>query len=147
MLLTRKSSRSNTAPPKMENPSQLHTLYPRTHGNDKRIIPNRFTRLLFFLLHPVSSIIQDIIFSKTASTVENAAKVIKIKNKLPHSLPIGIWLKIFGRVIKIRLGPDVGLTPKVKYAGKMIRPDTIATNVSRIAIFADSPSNDLSFPI
>ena len=44
----------------------------------------------FLREHPVKSIPQEMIFSNTASTVENAAKDIKTKNKLPQSLPSGI---------------------------------------------------------
>ena len=71
--------------------------------------------------------------------VEKAANDIKMKNRLPHSLPSGMWLKIFGSVIKIKLGPEVWSTLNVKHAGKIISPDVIATNVSRIAMFTDSP--------
>jgi hypothetical protein len=47
-------------------------------------------KLDFFLLHPVNSIPQEMIFSNTARIVEKAAKDINMKNKLPHNLPIGI---------------------------------------------------------
>ena len=100
-----------------------------------------FTRLDFFRLQPVSSIPQEIIFSNTARMVEKAANDIKMKNRLPHSLPSGMWLKIFGSVMKIRLGPEVWSTLNVKHAGKIISPEVIATKVSRSAIFMDSPSN------
>ena len=100
-----------------------------------------FTRLDFFRLQPVSSIPQEIIFSNTARMVEKAANDIKMKNRLPQSLPSGMGLKIFGSVIKIRLGPEVWSTLKVKHAGKIISPEAIATNVSRIAMFTDSPSS------
>ena len=109
-MLTRKSSKSSTAPPNIANPSQLHRLYPSTQGMESKIIAIAFMKLDFFLLQPVNSIPQEIIFSNTARIVENAAKDIKIKNKLPHNLPIGIWLKIFGRVIKISPGPEVWST-------------------------------------
>ena len=98
-----------------------------------------FTRLDFFRLQPVSSIPQEIIFSYPARMVENAANDIKMKKRLPQSLPSGMWLKIFGSVMKIRLGPEVWSTLNVKHAGKIISPDVIATNVSRIAMFTDSP--------
>ena len=105
------------------------------------------TKLDFFLLHPVNSIPQEMIFSNTARIVENAAKDINTKNRLPHNLPIGIWLKIFGRVIKISPGPEVWSTLNVKQAGKIISPEVIATNVSKRAMFKDSPSKERSFPI
>ena len=56
-------------------------------------------------------------------------------------------LKIFGNVIKTRLGPCVWSTPNVKHAGKIIKPDVIATKVSRAAIVTDSPKSERSFPI
>ena len=105
----------------------------------RRMIAMAFTRLDFFRLQPVSSIPQEIIFSNTARMVENAANDIKMKKRLPQSLPSGMWLKIFGSVMKIRLGPEVWSTLNVKHAGKIISPDVIATNVSRIAMFTDSP--------
>ena len=86
-------------------------------------------------------------FSNTASTVEKAANAKKIKNKLPHNLPRGMWLKIFGKVIKIRLGPLSASTPKEKHAGKIIRPATIATNVSKIATLIASPKSARSLLI
>lgn len=49
-------------------------------------------------------------FSNTANTVDRAAKDINRKNRLPHTLPMGILAKILGRVIKIRLGPEVWST-------------------------------------
>ena len=83
----------------------------------------------------------DIIFSKTAITVDSAANDINRKKRLPQSLPSGMWLKIFGSVMKIRLGPEVWSTLNVKHAGKIISPEVIATKVSRSAIFMDSPSS------
>ena len=52
------------------------------------------------------SIQQERMFSKTASTVENAAKVINTKNNAPQRFPIGMLLNTLGSVTKIRLGPD-----------------------------------------
>ena len=40
-------------------------------------------------------------------SIEKAANVINTKNKLPQTLPKGMLLKIFGNVIKTRLGPCV----------------------------------------
>ncbi len=85
---------------------------------------------------------QEMIFSNTARIVEKAANVMNTKNSVPHTRPPAIWLKIFGSVMKIRLGPISGLMSKAKQVGKMINPETNATKVSRIAIFTDSPSSD-----
>ena len=81
-------------------------------------------------------------FSNTARMVENAANVINTKNSVPHTRPPAILLKMFGSVIKIRLGPISGLISKAKHVGKMMSPETSATKVSSMAIFTDSPSND-----
>lgn len=82
---------------------------------------------------------QQIMFSKTASIVENAANVIKIKNNVPQIRPPAISLKTFGNVIKIRPGPWSGLISKAKQEGKIISPATNATKVSNIAMLRDSP--------
>ncbi len=84
----------------------------------------------FFRLQSVKSITKVIIFSMTAITVDKAANTIKRKNRLPQNLPPPITLKILGRVIKRRLGPLSGSTPKLKQAGKMIKPANKATRVS-----------------
>ena len=60
---------------------------------------------------PVSSMNIAVIFSKTPRTVENAAKVMKMKKSEPKTLPYGIWLKMPGNVIKIKEGPASGSTP------------------------------------
>ena len=103
------------------------------------MISTRLTAQDFWRLHPVSSIPQEMMFSNTARIVENAAKNINKKNRLPQSLPSGIWLKIFGRVIKIRLGPEVWSTLNVKHAGKIINPESSATHVSRTVTHTASP--------
>ena len=61
------------------------------------------------------------------------------KNNVPQILPPLIALKIFGSVIKIRLGPCPGFTPNAKHAGKMIIPAISATQVSRIVTQIASP--------
>ena len=71
-------------------------------------------------------------FSKTAITVDTAAKIINKKNKAPQILPPAMELNTFGSVIKIRLGPESGCMPTEKAAGKMINPASIATKVSMI---------------
>ena len=101
----------------------------------------------FFLLSPHKSIVFAIIHSNTASTVDSAANDINTKKRLPHSLPRGILLKMFGRVINNSFGPLVTSTPYAEQAGKIISPDATATNVSSSATFTDSPRSDLSLPI
>ena len=44
----------------------------------------------FFRPAPVRSMPQEMMFSKTAKTVENAANAMNTKNRLPHSRPIAI---------------------------------------------------------
>ena len=56
------------------------------------------------------SIPNETMFSKTAMTVERAAKVINTKKREPHRRPPTMVLKIFGRVMKIRLGPSSATT-------------------------------------
>ena len=93
----------------------------------------------FFRLHPVKSIAKDKMFSKTAITVDAAAKIINKKNKAPQILPPAMELNTFGSVIKIRLGPSPGSTPYAKHDGKMIRPAIKATKVSRSVTRTASP--------
>ena len=93
------------------------------------------------------SIQQARMFSKTAVTVERAAKKRNTKNMAPHSRPPGMALKTLGRVTKIRLGPASGCTPKAKAEGKMIRPEMKATQVSRIPTLMASPNRRRSLPM
>ena len=85
-------------------------------------------------------------FSNTAMTVERAAKLMKMKNSVPHSWPPAMTLKMLGRVTKTRPGPEPGSTPKAKQAGKMIRPAIRATKVSRPMIHMASPVRERSLP-
>lgn len=140
MLLTIKSSKSKTALPSPSGWKADHKLYPNTHGRDNTVIATRLIRHDFFLLQWNKSIQHEIIFSNTASIVENAANVIKTKNKVPHMRPPAIPLKILGRVTKISPGPWSGLISKAKQVGNIISPETNATKVSNIAMFTDSPS-------
>ena len=94
------------------------------------IIITAFIRAVFFLDHFHKSIHEDMMFSNTAITVEKAAKAMKMKKQLPQIRPPGIFAKIFGKVTKISFGPWSGLTPNAKHVGKIINPDTTATNVS-----------------
>ena len=54
---------------------------------------------------PKISMPNEIMFSKTAITVEKAAKAINRKNNAPQILPPAIELNTLGRVMNIRLGP------------------------------------------
>lgn len=67
--------------------------------------------------------------------VDSAAKDIKMKKQVPHTLPPAMLLNTFGKVINSRDGPASGCTPYAKHAGIMINPAINATNVSRITIF------------
>ena len=59
----------------------------KIQGSDRKNITIPFIRQLFFRLQFVKSITQETIFSKTANTVESAAKDMKTKNILPQNLP------------------------------------------------------------
>ena len=79
------------------------------------------------------------IFSNTAMMVDRAAKLMKMKNRVPKMRPPAIWLKILGRVTNTSPGPSPGFTLKAKQAGKMIKPANRATRVSKRQIRMDSP--------
>lgn len=64
----------------------------------------------FFLVKFHNSIVQAIIFSNTAMTVDNDAKAINRKNRAPQILPPVIDKKTLDKVIKMRLGPLSGFT-------------------------------------
>ena len=81
------------------------TLKPSTHGSERAISMNVLVNAIFFRDRPVKSILHAMIVSKTAMTVEKAAKAIKIKKRLPQIRPPAILLKIFGSVINSRFGP------------------------------------------
>ena len=76
----------------------------------------------FFLVVPNNSKFDAIMFSNTASTVENAAKLINKKNSEPHNLPPAIALNTFGKVIKINAGPESAGIPNAEVDGKIINP-------------------------
>ena len=59
-----------------------------------------------------------------------AAKSIRIKKIIEIKVPIGIFVNIAGRVIKISDGPWVGSTPKAKTAGMMAMAAKYATDAS-----------------
>ena len=88
--------------PKGWKPDRM--LKPRTQGIEPIIIKIVLMRAVFFRPQPHKSIQDDIMFSKTAITVEKAAKAIKMKKQLPIILPPGIFINMFGNVTKIRLG-------------------------------------------
>ena len=134
-----KSSKSKTALPSPSGWKADHRLYPNTHGSESTVIVIRLIRHAFFLFQWNKSIQHEIIFSNTASIVENAANDINTKNSVPHMRPPAIPLKILGRVTKISPGPWSGLILKAKQVGNIIRPETNATKVSNIAMFTDSP--------
>ena len=105
---TIKSSRSSTLLPAPSGWNPLSTLKPRTHGSERITIAIRFTTTAFALEQLVRSIANAMIFSKTAMIVDAAAKSMHRKNKVPQILPPLMELKIFGSVIKTRLGPLSG---------------------------------------
>ena len=126
---------------------KLSRLNPRQHGSDSTNSSIPLTMHAFFLPQPNRSWVQAVISSNTARTVESAAKDMNTKNRLPHILPPGRLLKIFGSVMNIRLGPLFTSTLYAKHAGKMISPEESATSVSSKATFTDSPSRVLSLPM
>ena len=131
--------------PSPKGAKPLQRLKPRAHGNDKIIIITALISTAFFLEEPKRAMAKERIFSNTAIIVDKEAKTIKIKNVMPQSCDSGIELNIFGSVINTRLGPLSGLTPNEKQAGKIIKPDIIATKVSRIVMFMLSPNKLRSF--
>ena len=80
-------------------------------------------------------------FSNTASSVESAENIINRKNSVPQRRPPAMWLNTVAMVSKSRLGPAFTSTPKVKQAGKIMRPAVTATKVSNMMTLTDSPSS------
>ena len=117
----------------------LNTLNPKIQGRERIRIAARFTRVDFFLVQPNRSMPKQMIFSNTAMTVDRAAKLMNRKKSAPKIRPPAIWLKMLGRVTNTSPGPSPGFTSKAKQAGKMTRPDSRATVVSRQQIRTDSP--------
>ncbi len=62
--------------------------------------------------------------------VVRAAIINNIKNIEAHNMLIGSVLNIAGRVSNTNAGPAPGLIPALNAAGKIIRPESIATIVS-----------------
>ena len=86
-------------------------LKPKTQGSERTTRAMQSIRQDLFFDQPKRSLVQEIIFSNTAKTVDIAAKVIKTKKSEPQSLPRGILLKTFGRVWKMRAGPALTSVP------------------------------------
>ena len=86
-LLTIKSSKSIIDEPAPNGVIPERTLNPKIQGRTRTSIRMQFIKLAFFLDHLNKSIVDAKMFSKTARTVENAANVKNIKNKLPQNLP------------------------------------------------------------
>ena len=86
-------------------------------------------------------------FSNTAMMVDSAAKLMNTKNSAPHSCPGGIWLNTLGSVTNTSPGPLPGSTANAKHAGKMMRPATSATAVSKPQMRSASPVSDRSLPM
>ena len=111
ILDTRKSSKSMMFVPYPKGVIPFKILNPNAHGKDSTKISMPFIKQAFLRLTLNKSVVQEIIFSKTANTVDNAAKLIKTKNKVPHNLPRGMLLKTFGKVINKSFGPLPTSTP------------------------------------
>ena len=141
-----KSQKSSQVVP-AANGSNLNTLNPSAVVKASRKIMIPHTRHPFGLDQPVRSRIIARMFSHTPSTVDIAAKIINMKNRLPHIRPPDILLNTVAMVSKRRLGPALTSRPYVKQAGKMIIPARIATKVSRRITFTDSPIRECSLPM
>ena len=61
------------------------------------------------------------IFSNTAMMVDRAAKLMKMKNRVPKIRPPAIWLKILGRVTNTSPGPS-GIYLESKAGGENDQP-------------------------
>ena len=74
----------------------LKTLNPKAQGNESKVIKTKLMITAFFLSIFNNSIVQAIIFSKTAITVESDAKDINKKNNAPQIWPPVIETKTLG---------------------------------------------------
>ena len=102
---TRKSSRSMMLLPAPKGSTDFSRLQHRAQGIASTSMATQQMRQTFFLGHPVISITQETMHSKTVNTVDRAAKDMNRKNMLPQNRPRGRLLNTLGRVIKIKLGP------------------------------------------
>ena len=76
-MLTIKSSGQNGRPSPI-GAKPLQRLKPRAHGRERIMTSMALTSTDFFLEHPNRSMANEIIFSNTAITVDNAAKTMNI---------------------------------------------------------------------
>ena len=79
--------------------------------------------------------------SKTAMSVEIAAKLMNTKKSVANRPPIHICEKTAGSVTNTKPGPESGATPNAKQAGKMMKPVASATKVSSPAMRTASPGS------
>ena len=143
---TMKSSRPSIVPP-MGRYVPSSGFMPKMAGSAKTSMPTHVTMELFLRLHPHWSMPNAIRFSNTAITVESAANDMNRKNSVPHSWPSGICSKMLGSVMNASPAPEPGSTPNAKQAGKMIRPASSATAVSRMPTVVASPKRLRSLPM
>ena len=118
--------------------TSFQTLKPSTQGIEAISMKMQFAHTAFLRSQPQLSMQKARMFSNTAMTVEKLANVMNRKNSVPHRRPPSIEMNTRGSVMKISAGPAPASTPKLKQAGKMIRPETSATNVSSATMRTDS---------
>ena len=83
------------------------TLKPSTQGSESTSMSAMFISATLRRLSLVSSSQKDMMFSKTAMTVENAANIINTKNSAPTIRPPGMLLKMLESVVNRKLAPTV----------------------------------------
>ena len=71
--------------------------------------------------------------SKSDTVEVSAATVSNRKKSVDHRADTGIWLKTLGSVTNTRSGPATGSSPQENTAGKMMMPESMATEVSSMA--------------
>ena len=72
--------------------------------------------------------------SSTEIDEVSAASSSARKKRMATTPPAGIWLKIYGSVVKTSPGPSPGLIPNAKTAGMMAQPAISAKSVSARAV-------------
>ena len=100
--------------PEMSIPSTVkldQRLQPSTQGMERISTPAKLMSTALFRLICQRSMVKEMIFSKTAITVDRAAKDRNRKKAPPHSRPMGMWLKMLGRVMNTSGGPFSVATP------------------------------------
>ena len=85
-----KSSRSWIVVPSPSGAKPLSRLKPNTQGRDRIRIRTRLTRVDLVLVQPNRSMPKLMIFSKTAITVDRAAKLMNRKKSAPKIRPPAI---------------------------------------------------------